>query len=106
MNLKNKYAKLFAGKLKSNDKKLISEGFEDLGNVANNLSEVYDMFYGFEESLNNMLDDLEIADPANPMYKQLNVQANRYIKAIVTNMDGISRIIDKLEKQGASNDEV
>ena len=52
-----------------------------------------------------MLDDLEVADPENTMYKQLNAQASRYTKAVVTNMDGISRIVDKIEKIGSIQNE-
>lgn len=104
-NLKSKYAQLFAGKLKSNDKKLISEGFEDLQGVADQLSELYDQVYAFEEALINMLDDLEVAEPENTMYKQLGAQASRYTKAVITNMDGVSKIIDKLEKIGSMQNE-
>jgi hypothetical protein len=103
--LKSRYAQLFAGKFKSNDKKLISEGFEDLQDVADRLSELYDQVYGFEEAMVNMIDDLEVANPENTMYKQLNAQASRYAKAVITNMDGISKIIDKLEKIGSMQDE-
>ncbi len=104
-DLKSRYARLFAGKLKSNDRKLISEGFEDLQGVADQLSELYDQVYAFEEALINMLDDLEVAEPENTMYKQLNAQASRYTKAVVTNMDGISRIVDKIEKIGSIQNE-
>lgn len=104
-DLKSRYARLFAGKLKSNDRKLISEGFEDLQSVADQLSELYDQVYAFEEALINMLDDLEVAEPENTMYKQLNAQASRYTKAVVTNMDGISRIVDKIEKIGSIQNE-
>jgi len=104
-DLKSRYAKLFAGKLKSNDKKLISEGFEDLQGVADRLSELYDQVYAFEEALINMLDDLEVSDLENTMYKQLGTQASRYTKAVITNMDGLSNIIDKLEKIGSMQNE-
>jgi hypothetical protein len=52
-----------------------------------------------------MLDDLEVSDPENTMYKQLGAQASRYTKAVITNMDGVSKIIDKLEKIGSMQNE-
>jgi hypothetical protein len=100
-SLKSQYAKLFAGKLKSNDKKLISEGLEDLQGVSEQLAEIYDQLYSFEDALANMLDDLEVIDPENTMYKQLNAQSSRYVKAVITNMDGVSRILDKIKKIGS-----
>jgi hypothetical protein len=104
-DLKSRYAQLFAGKLKSNDRRLLSEGFEDLQSVADQLAELYDQIYAFEEVLVNMIDDLEVAEPENTMYKQLNAQASRYTKAVITNMDGVSKIIDKLQKIGSMQNE-
>lgn len=100
MNLKQKYNKLFAGKAKSNDRSL-TEGIEDLQGISEQIQSIQDSIQSLDDAMVTMLDDLEAMNPDNTAYRQFNAQANRYIEAVRTNLDGIVKITRKIERMEA-----
>jgi iron-sulfur cluster repair protein YtfE (RIC family) len=97
MNLKQKYNKLFAGKTKSNDRAL-TEGIEDLQSISEQIQSIQESIRGLDDALVAMIDDLEIENPDNPAYRQFNTQSNRYIEAVRTNLDGLVKLTNKIER--------
>lgn len=120
-DLKNKYNQLFGGKPKSNDKDLLKEGTymfgvttgkksikeaDETGNLTpgdfdpinRQMADIYDMLYDLEEQLDTMTNDAFDATALN-LYKDMNSQSSRYIKAIGQQLENLSNYLERTQRR-------
>jgi hypothetical protein len=120
-DLKKKYNQLFAGKPKSNDTDLLKEGTylfgiatgkktikeaDETGNLTpgdfdpinRQLAEIYDMLYDLQEQLDNMTNDAFDATALN-LYKDMNAQTSRYVKAIEQQLENLSNYLQRMQQR-------
>lgn len=120
-DLKNKYNQLFGGKPKSNDKGLLKEGTylfgvttgkkpiieaDETGNLTpgdfdpinRQMADIYDMIYDLEEQLDTMTNDAFDATALN-LYKDMNAQSSRYIKAIGQQLENLSNYLERMQQR-------
>jgi DNA repair ATPase RecN len=120
-DLKKKYNQLFAGKPKSNDTELLSEGTylfgiatgkktikeaDETGNLTpgdfdpinRQMAEIYDMLYDLQEQLDNMTNDAFDATALN-LYKDMNAQTSRYVKAIEQQLENLSNYLQRMQQR-------
>jgi hypothetical protein len=120
-DLKNKYNQLFGGKPKSNDKDLLKEGTylfgvttgkksikeaDETGNLTpgdfdpinRQMADIYDMIYDLEEQLDTMTNDAFDATALN-LYKDMNAQSSRYIKAIGQQLENLSNYLERMQRR-------
>lgn len=120
-DLKKKYNQLFAGKPKSNDTDLLKEGTylfgiatgkktikeaDETGNLTpgdfdpinRQMAEIYDMLYDLQEQLDNMTNDAFDATALN-LYKDMNAQTSRYVKAIEQQLENLSNYLQRMQQR-------
>jgi hypothetical protein len=120
-DLKNKYNQLFGGKPKSNDKDLLKEGTymfgvttgkkpikeaDEAGNLTpgdfdtinRQMADIYDMIYDLEEQLDTMTNDA-FDTTALYLYKDMNAQSSRYIKAIGQQLENLSNYLERTQRR-------
>ena len=120
-DLKNKYNQLFGGKPKSNDKDLLKEGTymfgvttgkksikeaDETGNLTpgdfdpinRQMADIYDMLYDLEEQLDTMTNDA-FDTTGLYLYKDMNAQSSRYIKAIGQQLENLSNYLERTQRR-------
>jgi hypothetical protein len=120
-DLKNKYNQLFGGKPKSNDKDLLKEGTylfgvttgkktikeaDETGNLTpgdfdpinRQMADIYDMLYDLEEQLDTMTNEALDAT-ALTLYKDMNAQTSRYVKAIEQQLENLSNYLQRMQQR-------
>jgi hypothetical protein len=121
-DLKKKYNQLFAGKPKSNDADLLKEGtylfgistgkkpikeVDETGNLDagdfepiwdHQLSDVYDKLETLEEQLDTMTNDA-FNSTGISLYKDMNAQTARYVKAIEKQLDNLSNYLSRMQER-------
>ena len=120
-DLKSKYNQLFGGKPKSNDKDLLKEGTylfgvttgkkpikeaDEAGNLTpgdfdqinRQMADIYDMIYDLEEQLDTMTNDA-FDTTALYLYKDMNAQSSRYIKAIGQQLENLSNYLERMQRR-------
>ena len=125
-DLKNKYNQLFGGKPKSNDKDLLKEGTylfgvttgkktikevdengaissAEFGEIQDQLKDIYDQLYSVQEQLDNLTNEALQATGIS-MYKDMNAQSARYVKAIEQQLENLTNYLTRMEQRAARMD--